>query len=40
MVVSVDVSPAVHTEGVLVVKVTARPEVAVALTVTGVWSIV
>jgi hypothetical protein len=31
------VPPAVHTVGVVVVKVTARPEEAVALTVSGDW---
>ena len=32
------VPPAVHTVGVVVVKVTARPEVAVPLTVSGDWA--
>ena len=40
-VIDEPLSPAtVHTSGVVVVKVTSRPDVAVALTITGDWSMV
>ena len=38
VMVAPSVPPEVHTEGVVVVKLAARPDVGLALTVTGDWA--